>query len=100
LSTTPLPITARLSFLCAADSEGNAMLQPPARLSKDAYATIRSMRYIGIFKSKFVSPVVRDELLTLGLVEFENPYLVITELGMSVPRFVEPHANGQQSYRR
>lgn len=61
-------------------------MKSPARLSKDAYATIRGLRYIRRFKATFISPAVREELLNRRLVEVDHPYLVITALGMAVPR--------------
>jgi hypothetical protein len=62
----------------------------PISLSSDAYCTVRALQYAEKWKIAFVKPEVQRELTSLGLATVEDDCLVITTIGMTVPRILEP----------
>jgi hypothetical protein len=59
-------------------------------LSSDAYCTVRALQYAEKWKIAFVKPAVQRELTSLGLATVEDDCLVITRMGMTVPRLSQP----------
>ena len=83
----PIVFSGAKSSICASDRMHD---MTPISLSTDAYSTVRALQYAEKWKIAFVKPAVQRELTSLGLATVEDDCLVITPIGMTVPRMPEP----------
>ena len=58
----------------------------PIALTQDAYATVPALQIHERMRTSLITVVVQRELVAHRLATLESSWLVITELGMRVPR--------------